>query len=225
MHYWHEVLPGSYQILERFNHEYPSANRADWPTVPIRTLEIGAGFGAHIAYEDLSYQEYTVLELRGSMAERITDKYPQVKVIVGDVQERIPVPDGYFNRVVAVHVLEHLPNLPVALREIRRILHPAGRFSAVLPCEGGLGYDLARRVSSKRLFEKRYNTSYDWFIQAEHVNTYSEIIEELKAVFTLEETRFWPVRVPNVHANLVVGVTCTVPPGPTSPQVQGSTSH
>lgn len=144
------------------------------------------------------------------MAERITTKYPQVKVLVGDVQERIPVPEGYFHRVVAVHVLEHLPDLPAALREIQRVMHPQGRFSIVLPCEGGVGYDLARRVSTKRLFEKRYHSSYDWFIKAEHVNDYQEIIDELEKVFSIQQTRYWPLRVPNVHANLVVGVTCTM---------------
>ena len=29
--------------------------------------------------------------------------------------------DGYFDRILAVHVLEHLPNLPAAIRECYRL--------------------------------------------------------------------------------------------------------
>lgn len=212
MHHWHEVLPRSYGLLERFNHGFPASARVERPGATVRTLEVGAGFGAHLAFEDLSRQEYTVLELRASMAERITERYPRVKVLVGDAQQRIPAESGYFDRVVVVHVLEHLPDLPAALLEIRRVLRPDGLFSAVLPCEGGAAYEFARRLSSKRIFEKRYRTSYDWCIRSEHVNNCWEIIEEVDRVFEIRQRRFWPMRLPLVHANLVVGVTCVPRP-------------
>jgi SAM-dependent methyltransferase len=208
MRYWHEVLPRRYSFLERFNHGYPAARRADWPHQPIATLEIGAGYGEHIAYEDLSFQHYTALELRDTMAERITARFPSVSVIVGDVQARIPAAEASFDRVVAVHVLEHLPNLPAALAEVRRVMKPNGRFSIVLPCEGGALYELARTISSRRLFEKRYRTSYDWFIRSEHVNTFDEIVVELRQAFHVTDMHYWPFRLPHVHANVVVGVTC-----------------
>lgn len=211
MQYWHEVLPKRYSLVERVNHGYPRAQRADWPNPPIATLEIGAGFGEHIAYEDLSFQQYTALELRETMAQRITARFPTVKVIVGDVQERIPAADASFDRIVAVHVLEHLPNLPAALAEIHRVLKPSGRFAMVLPCEGGRLYKLAQTMSSRRLFERRYKSSYDWFIRSEHVNTCAEIVDELKTVFKITDMHYWPFWLPLVHTNLVVGVTC-VPP-------------
>jgi SAM-dependent methyltransferase len=208
MRYWHEVLPRRYSFLERFNHGYPTARRADWPSLPITTLEIGAGYGEHIAYEDLSFQQYTALELRDTMAERITTRFPGVSVIVGDVQEHIPAAAASFDRVVAVHVLEHLPNLPAALAEVRRVMKPSGRFSIVLPCEGGALYELGRTFSSRRLFERRYRTSYDWFIRSEHVNTCDEIVAELRRTFRVVDMHYWPFRLPIVHANVVVGVTC-----------------
>jgi hypothetical protein len=31
--------------------------------------------------------------------------------------------DGFFDRVIAVHVLAHLPKLPAAIRETCRLLH------------------------------------------------------------------------------------------------------
>ena len=47
--------------------------------------------------------------------------HPGVNTICADCQTRMPFDDGYFDRILAVHVLEHLPNLPAALDEIYRL--------------------------------------------------------------------------------------------------------
>ena len=54
-----------------------------------------------------------------------------------------------------------------------------GRFIAVIPCEGGLAYWMARRLSAQRIFERRYGTSYKWCIRSEHINVPREIRAEL----------------------------------------------
>ena len=46
--------------------------------------------------------------------------------IVGDAQH-LPLRDGSFDWVVARHMLYHVPDIPAALREFRRVLHPGGR--------------------------------------------------------------------------------------------------
>ncbi|MFM9500480.1 hypothetical protein ACKI1Q_43835, partial [Streptomyces galilaeus] len=43
MHYWHEVLPQRYGVVEQFNHRYPLRSRP--LNTDCRTLEIGAGLG------------------------------------------------------------------------------------------------------------------------------------------------------------------------------------
>jgi hypothetical protein len=45
MHYWHEVLPKRYGIVDEFNHRYVVKNA---PERFFRTLEIGAGIGEHL---------------------------------------------------------------------------------------------------------------------------------------------------------------------------------
>jgi SAM-dependent methyltransferase len=199
---WLEVLPNRYGLIERFNHSYPLEGHATR-----RTLEIGAGLGEHLRYEDLSGQEYSAVELRDELAEAIRERYPSVKAIVADCQERLPFNDAYFDRVLAVHVLEHLPDLPRALDEIQRVLAPDGRFHAVIPCEGGLAYSLARRISAQRLFEKEFDMSYEWLIRSEHVNVPWEILMELRKRFRLVRSRYFPFRVRSVTLNLVIGLT------------------
>src|SRR5436309_710890 len=104
--YWHEVLPGRYGFVDRFNHGYPVAHA---PKDFARTLEIGAGLGTHLEYERLTPQQerdYVALELRDNMAAKIRERFPKVQTSVGDCQEHLPFPDGHFDRVLAIHVLE-----------------------------------------------------------------------------------------------------------------------
>lgn len=203
MRYWHEVISTRHGRVKAFDHRYPlrSARAGD------RTLEIGAGLGEHLEHEDLASQHYTALELRENMAAALRERYPQIDAVVGDCQERLPFDDASLDRVIAIQVLEHLPNLPAALDEVRRVLKPGGRLSAMIPCEGGFGYGLGRRVTSQRLFEKRYNTSYDWHIRSDHVNEPGEILDEIAARFAIGHRQFFPLRVPTIHLNLTVGIT------------------
>lgn len=203
MKHWLEVLSDRFGLVENFNHRYPLRTFAPG----IKTIEIGAGRGGHLEFEDLAKQEYVALEFRPELAEAIRASYPAVRVVIGDCQEQIDLPNSYIDRVLAIHVLEHLPNLPKALDQIQRILKPAGLFSVVIPCEGGLAYSMARNISARRIFEKRYKQSYDWFVMCEHINLPDEIISELRSRFSIIHQTYWPFRVPIVNLNLVIGLT------------------
>jgi SAM-dependent methyltransferase len=142
------------------------------------------------------------------MRQQLGERFPRVHAIGGDCQQRLDFPDGYFDRILAVHVLEHLPDLPSSVREMHRLCDPVeGIFSVVLPCEGGLAYALARRISAQRVFEKRYQQSYRWFIEREHINRPDEIIEELRRHFDIIHRSFFPLPLPLVFCNLCIGLT------------------
>ncbi len=202
MRHWHEVLPRRYGAIERFNHGFPATTAA----AGIRTLEIGAGLGEHLHHETPEPGSYVAMELREEMGAAIRREHPGVEVVIGDCQQRLPFADDEFDRVLAIHVLEHLTDLPPALDEVERVLRPDGHFVVVIPCEGGLAYSLARRVSAQRIFEKRYGVSYDWCIEREHVNVPGEILPELDRRFEIERQRYFPVRIPAVTLNLVLGL-------------------
>ena len=207
MNYWLSILPGKYGLVDRFNHGY-SVSHA--PATFLTTLEIGTGRGEHIQYENLSDEQlenYYALDIRDNMAGVIKSRFPKVKTVLGDIQAGIDFADGFFDRALAVHVLEHLPDLPRAIKETHRLLKADGQFSVVIPCEGGLTYAFAREISSKRIFEQRYKRPYKWFIEREHLNRPHEILEELEPYFSIADQTYFPMRIPMLHVNLCIGLT------------------
>lgn len=207
---WHEALAGKrgYRLIEKFNHGYVVSN---CPASFVHTLEIGAGLGEHLNYEKLTkvqQENYVALEIRANMLAELKKRHPSIKTYLGDCQETLPFQDGHFERVLAIHVLEHLPNLPATIRELYRVCNKKnGCLSVVIPCEGGYLYSLARKVSAQRLFEKAYHQSYNWFIEREHLNKPNEIMMELKKYFQIKHKTFFPFKVPSVHLNLCIGLT------------------
>jgi len=207
MRRWHEVLPGRYALIERFNHGHP-ARRARAPFE--RTLELGAGRGEHLDREGLTPQQrrgYHMLEMRENLCQVLRERHPDAVVIQGDCQRRLDFPDEHFDRILAIHVLEHLPDLPATIREAWRLCSKRGLFQVVIPCEGGLSYGVARRVSAQRLFESEFKQSYSRHIEREHINDPHEVLEELDPYFEVVERDFFPFKVPSVHLNLVIGLT------------------
>jgi ubiquinone/menaquinone biosynthesis C-methylase UbiE len=100
-----------------------------------RLLELGCGPG-NLWQENLSRipanWEITLSDFSAGMLEDARRKLEkrglfQFKVI--DAQS-IPCENGYFDAVIANHMLYHVPDRPAALAEIRRVLKPNGHFYA-----------------------------------------------------------------------------------------------
>jgi SAM-dependent methyltransferase len=209
MKLWHEVLPQRFGIVEKFNHNFPvKYSQPGFKT----TLEIGAGLGEHLHYEKLTAEQeknYYALELRENMAAKIRENFPRIQAITGDCQKRLDFADGFFDRVIAVHVLEHLPDLPATIRESHRLLDKQnGRFLIVIPTEGSLAYTIARKISAERVYKKTYGGDYSWFYKREHINLPPEILQELNPYFTIEARSFFPLPfLPMIFCNLCIGLS------------------
>jgi SAM-dependent methyltransferase len=148
------------------------------------------------------------LDFRENMIERLKARFPRIRACVGDCQTRLDFPDNYFDRVLAINVLEHLPDLPCAVEELHRLCDKhSGCLSAIIPCEGSLAYGLARRISAQRIFERRYQCPYKLFIGHEHINLPREIYGEINRRFAIIERTFFPLSIPLEFCNLFIGLT------------------
>ncbi|HVM72387.1 MAG TPA: class I SAM-dependent methyltransferase [Anaerolineales bacterium] len=100
-----------------------------------RILELGCGPG-YLWRQNLdrlpSGWEISLSDLSAGMLEttrRILAGRGRFRFGVIDAQS-IPCEEGYFEAVIANHMLYHVPDRPAALQEIRRVLKPGGRFYA-----------------------------------------------------------------------------------------------
>ncbi|MCU1497058.1 MAG: putative methyltransferase [Acidimicrobiales bacterium] len=116
--------------------EYEGALRTRLEAVlpgPVRVLESGCGQGAVAAA--LHHQGHTVVgvdlarqALRGCRA-----RHPDLPLMVSDVG-RLPFPDGSFDAVVSLGVIEHLETGPAdLLAEQARVLAPGGVLVLTVP--------------------------------------------------------------------------------------------
>jgi len=176
-----------------------------------RTHEIGPGPGEHLEHErltDAQAANYYAVDIRDNMAADIKRRFPRINTVVADCQKCMAFEDGFFDRIIAIHVLEHLPDLPAAIRELHRVCDKArGVLSIVIPCEGSLAYSFARSISAKPMFERRYGQPYDTFIKREHINLPHEIFEEIAPYFVRRQSTYFPLPVPLEFCNLCIGAT------------------
>jgi SAM-dependent methyltransferase len=218
MKLWHQELPARFGFVENFNHSFPvKHSRPGF----LASIEIGAGLGEHLHYEKLTPEQeenYVAVELRENMAQEIRRRFPKVKAITGDCQARLDFEDGHFDRYIAVHVLEHLPNLPECIKEAYRLLNKErGQMLIVIPCEGSPAYSLARKISAERVYNKHFAGGYKWLISREHINVPQEILAELDPYFTIEKKVLFPLPfLPFVFNNLCIALSLRPRPVPLS---------
>ncbi len=80
------------------------------------TLEVGSGAGS---LQDV-VEDYTGLDISATARASYHKRFVQADA------RAIPFPDGEFDLIWTVFVLEHVPNPEQALREMRRVLKPGG---------------------------------------------------------------------------------------------------
>jgi SAM-dependent methyltransferase len=192
--YWLPIVNNSFGLVSKFNHRFPfrSASRS------LKTLEIGIGEGSHLRLEQS--ENYFGVDRDVALIRHHTN------IAAADADIGLPFRTSSFDRVLAIHVLEHLANLPSALQEIRRIMKPGGLFSAVVPCEGGWAYTLGRNLTSRRIFERKFGKKFDWMMAYDHVNNVQEVLTEIRKKFCVERIAYFPMRLPSVHMNLIIGL-------------------
>jgi ubiquinone/menaquinone biosynthesis C-methylase UbiE len=170
-------------------------------------LEIGPGWASAVRKLLRSTDAYYCCDADPRVCDELRSELAGLQVLCGNVQRSIPLADGSVDRVVALHVLEHLPDLPAALAEIRRVLKREGCLDVVIPCEGSPLYSLGREFSSARLFRKRFGKGFRAIMRVEHVNQATEIMSALVPNWSSSHHDYFPFPLATlgVRWNLLAG--------------------
>ncbi len=95
-----------------------------------KILDAGCGNGRLIELLRNKKIDYTGIDFSEGLIEIAKKKYPGYKFLVGNILS-LPFPDNYFDVVLSVAVLHHIPsnNLRMkAIQEARRVLKKNGKF-------------------------------------------------------------------------------------------------
>lgn len=92
----------------------------------------------------------------------LTASYVDLNLDITDTHE----PSGAYDLIIAMHVLEHVPNDAGSLREMLRILAPGGRFVVVIP------QDLETYATIEGDVHGGAIARYFWYGQHDHVRYY-----------------------------------------------------
>ena len=171
-----------------------------------RVLEVGAGSGHHLPYVKGKFDQYVMTDGSDDMLKIASQKYTNQlldKSLIIEKQDAtsLSYPDHSFDRLIATHVLEHLPNPVMVLKEWNRVVRPNGVISIVLPCDPGMLWRLGRRLGPRRNARK-VGIAYDYLQAAEHVNSIFNLVVFIRHHFENLSEMWYPARIPVADINL-----------------------
>lgn len=169
-----------------------------------RVLEVGAGTGVHLRYVRHGFDEYVMTDLNTPFLDSAASKVGSNQKIVTRAEDAtsLSFENESFDRVIAAHVLEHLPNPHVVIREWMRVLKPDGILSLVLPCDPGMAWRLGRAVGARGKFIKA-GIEYDYWMAREHINAINNLVAFVRYYFKERVQELWrPMIVPSMDLNL-----------------------
>ena len=109
--------------------EEPEADRALGEVTGLAVLDVGTGTGRHALRLAARGARVTAIDFSDEMVAKARAKKgaDRVRFENHDVTERLPYPDGSFDRVLSALVLEHVPDVEAFLRELARVTRADGR--------------------------------------------------------------------------------------------------
>lgn len=122
-------------------------------------LDVGAGYGFFLeALEKAGYEAHG-LEISPHAAELARGR-TRGSVLVQGAEEPFPFPDGHFDAITLLDVIEHLNDYGTALAHCRRCLKPGGKLVAITLNAGSL----ARPLLGRR---------WAWYQDPTHIHMFS----------------------------------------------------
>lgn len=109
---------------------YTKLSAADQWLTGRRILDLGSGLGQYSSLLlEHGAEEVVALEYQAEKSEwsakRFGGRQRRLQTVVGSA-DALPMEDASFDAVFSHTVFEHLPDVPEALREVRRVLRPGG---------------------------------------------------------------------------------------------------
>lgn len=170
-----------------------------------KTIEVGAGTGEHLGYVQHSFDKYILTDLDEETL-RIARKKNQ-GIHEGKIHYEtqtasgLNYPDNSFDRLIATHVLEHIYQPHLALKEWARVVNNGGLLSILIPTDPGIAWRLGRTLGPRKNAIAQ-GIAYDYVMAREHVNSCNNLIAIMRHYFKDSKESWWPLPVQSIDVNL-----------------------
>lgn len=170
-----------------------------------KVLEIGAGTGEHLAFIRHGFDQYVLTDLDSKTLDVARDKLSgkHENKLIFDTQSgvKLSYAANSFDRLIATHVLEHIYEPHLALKEWVRVLKNGGALSILIPTDPGIAWRLGRKLGPRRNAIAQ-GIAYDYVMAREHVNSCNNLIALLRHYFCDHTEAWWPLPIPSIDLNL-----------------------
>jgi phosphatidylethanolamine/phosphatidyl-N-methylethanolamine N-methyltransferase len=178
-----------------------------------RVLEVGAGTGEHLPFIRHRFDEYTLTDLDPKTLEVAKRKLAttQNAKLKFEVQTGggLSYADNTFDRLIATHVLEHIYQPHLVLKEWRRVIKHGGTLSILIPTDPGMAWRLGRHFGPRKNAIAK-GIAYDYVMAREHVNSCNNLIAILRHYFPKSKEAWWPFPIPSIDLNLFFAFHATL---------------
>jgi ubiquinone/menaquinone biosynthesis C-methylase UbiE len=143
-------------------------------------LEIGAGTGLNVGHNDAGLARLVLTEPEPHMAAKLRATVRRAGIAAQVIEapaESLPFPDASFDTVVSTLVLCTVPAPDAAIREVRRVLKPGGRFLFIEHV----------RSDSRRLARWQDRLRGPWSVFAYGCQCNRNTLETIRHGFTTEQ--------------------------------------
>lgn len=178
-----------------------------------KVLEIGAGTGEHLGFVRHSFDQYVLSDLDAKTLEvakrKLNDKFGSRLLYETQSGEGLSYADNSFDRLIATHVLEHIYQPHLALKEWVRVIKDGGVLSILIPTDPGVAWRIGRHLGPRKNAISQ-GIAYDYIMAREHVNSCNNLIALLRHYFPDRTEAWWPFPIPSIDLNLFFVCHATV---------------
>lgn len=176
-------------------------------------LEVGAGHGEHLESVRHGFDRYIMTDLNSDELARRWDndaaRARGIEVASANARTLEEYPEDFADRLIASHVLEHLPEPHAVLRQWSRVVKPGGTITVILPCDPGFAWRFGRNFGPRRQNHKAGNHAYDYWMAREHVNAIQNLWTFIDYYFPERRERWFPAMIPSYDLNLIFAANLT----------------
>jgi SAM-dependent methyltransferase len=171
-----------------------------------RVLDLGCAFGWGTRLLVRRYRTYGH-DLSAAYIERARRLVPAATFSIGPA-DRVPYDGGYFDGILLLDVLEHVPNDRAVICEVSRVLRPGGRLVLSVPNRGALApldsLNLYHRLTGGRRLPPTDDPSWPSSLIHRHYSL-GDLRELLGEDFRIRQTQYTGIGVAE-PVNLVVAL-------------------